>query len=279
MDESEIQDFWNRYPCGDLQVGGLERHRGDYESFFSNYDRSRYRKESHILKRLDGIDFKGQRVLEIGLGQGADSEQLIRRGAIWSGLDITSESVDRVRKRLTLRDLPHKSVKQGSVLDIPFEDGSFDIVFSHGVLHHVPDIQNAQREIRRVLKPGGELVVMLYAKWSLNYLFSICVARRLGLLGLRLLNRDPGGIYSQHLANIRNMGLWRYLRMKNFIHRNTDGPLNPYAKVYDLSMVKKDFPNFRIQRSYKDFMHAPPLPVNWLPLSKLLGWHLWVHMK
>ena len=150
MDESEIQDFWNRYPCGDLQVGGLERHRGDYESFFSNYDRSRYRKESHILKRLDGIDFKGQRVLEIGLGQGADSEQLIRRGAIWSGLDITSESVDRVRKRLTLRDLPHKSVKQGSVLDIPFEDGSFDIVFSHGFASCPRHSERATRDSSRI---------------------------------------------------------------------------------------------------------------------------------
>ena len=279
MNEAEIQDFWNRYPCGDLQVGGFERHRGDYESFFSNYDSSRYRKEGHILKRLDGIDFKGKRVLEIGLGQGADSEQIIRRGAIWSGLDITSESVNRVQKRLALRNLPHHSIKQGSVLDIPFEDGSFDIVFSHGVLHHVPDIANAQREIRRVLKRGGELIVMLYSKWSLNYLFSICVMRRLGLLALHLLNRDPGGIYSQHLVNIRKAGLWPYLRMKNFIHKNTDGPLNPYAKVYDLQMVRNDFPSFQIMSSYKDFMHAPPLPVSRLPLAQFLGWHLWVHMK
>jgi SAM-dependent methyltransferase len=279
MNEAEIQDFWNRHPCGDMQVGGFEQYRGDYESFYSNYDRFRYRKEGHILKRLDGIDFKGKRVLEIGLGQGADSEQIIRRGAIWSGLDITSESVDRVRMRLSLRKLPYQSVKQGSVLNIPFEAGSFDIVFSHGVLHHVPDIASAQREIRRVLKPGGELIMMLYAKWSINYLFSIYLVRRLGLLALHLLNRDPGGIYGLHLANIRKEGLWSYLRMKNFIHKNTDGPLNPYAKVYDLSIVKKDFPNFEMLRSYKDFMHAPPLPVSRLPLAKFLGWHLWVHMK
>src|ERR1700704_5819714 len=116
MDESEIQTFWNRFPCGDFQVGGLERRQGDYEDFFTAYDRFRYRKEAHILRCLDEIDFKGKRVLEIGLGQGADSEQIIRRGAVWSGLDLSPESVARVQARLALRRLPHKSLKQGSVL-------------------------------------------------------------------------------------------------------------------------------------------------------------------
>ena len=105
---------------------------------------------------MDGIDFKGKQVLEIGLGQGADSEQIIRRGALWSGLDLTAESIDRVKTRLALRDLPHQSVQQGSVLKIPHADASFDLVISHGVLHHVPDIEAAQREIARVLRPGGD---------------------------------------------------------------------------------------------------------------------------
>jgi ubiquinone/menaquinone biosynthesis C-methylase UbiE len=279
MNEVEIKDFWNRYPCGDLEVGGLQRHRGDYEAFFSEYDRFRYRKEAHILRRLDHIDFKGKRVLEIGLGQGADSEQIIKRGAVWSGLDLTPESVDRVRMRLSLRRLPHESLRQGSVLQMPFDDGSFDVVFSHGVLHHVPDIEAAQREIHRVLKPSGELIVMVYAKWSLNYLISIAVVRRIGLLAMLLTNRGPRGIYSEHLANARAVGLRHYLRMVNFVHRNTDGPSNPYSKVYDVRSLRKDFSAFALIRSYKDFMHAPPLPVGWLPMGRLLGWHLWAHLR
>jgi SAM-dependent methyltransferase len=279
MNELEIQDFWNRYPCGDLQVGGLQQRRGDYEGFFRDYDAYRYKKESHILRCLDNIDFEGKQVLEIGLGEGADTEQIIRRGAIWSGLDLTAQSVARVKARLSLRKLPHQAVKQGSVLDIPYERASFDIVFSHGVLHHVPDILKAQREIQRVLKPSGELIVMLYARWSLNYLVAIAVVRRLGLLALYALKRNPDGMLGQHVANARAVGLARYLRMDNFIHRNTDGPLNPYAKVYDLKAVEKDFPDFSIVRAYKRFMHAPPLPVGQMPLSGALGWHLWVHMR
>ena len=279
MNESDVQDFWNRHPCGDSQVGGLQQRRGDYEAFFSDYDNYRYSKEAHILQCLDGIDFKGQQVLEIGLGQGADSEQIIKRGAFWSGLDLTSESVDRVQARLSLRQLPHQSLKQGSVLEIPYEDKMFDIVYSHGVLHHVPDILAAQREIHRVLKSDGELIVMLYARWSLNYLISISILRRIGLLALHLSNRDPGGKYGQHLANARAKGILHYLDMANFIHRNTDGPLNPYSKVYDMQAVKEDFPNFKVVRSYKQFMHAPPLPVDWLPFERILGWNLWVHMR
>ena len=279
MHEAGIQDFWNKYPCGDGLAGEPRHYQDDYEAFFSNYDNFRYRTEGHILQCLDKIDFKGKHVLEIGLGQGADSEQIIKRGAVWSGLDLTAESVARVRTRLSLRHLPHQEVMQGSVLKIPGASRSFDIVFSHGVLHHVPDIVAAQREIHRVLKPDGELIVMLYAKRSLNYLVSIKVLRRVGLLLLHLARQDPGGIYSQHLANARKIGLGRYLRLSNFIHRNTDGPLNPYSKVYDLVTVRQDFPDFIVTDSYQQFMHAPLLPVGWLPLTRVLGWHLWVHLK
>ena len=67
--------------------------------------------------------------------------------------------------------------------------------------------------------------------------------------------------------------------MSNFIHRNTDGPGNPYSKVYGLREVRQDFPSFHITRAYKRWMHGPPLPVSWLPLGRLLGWHLWVHLR
>ena len=279
MREFDIKQFWEKHPCGDHQVASFKSQQGDYEAFFSEYDKFRYRKEAHIPACLDRIDFNGKETLEIGLGQGADSEQIIRRGAAWYGLDLTQESVERVQTRLSIRNLPHGAVRQGSVLDIPYKDNVFDLVFSHGVLHHVPDIKAAQNEIHRVLRPDGELIVMLYATWSLNYLFSICTMRRLGLLILYLLKLEPGGLFSQHLKNVRDMGIRPYLKMDNFIHKNTDGPLNPYSKVYSLNTVKEDFPDFSIYRAYKQFMHAPPLPVGWMPFERLMGWHLWVHMK
>ena len=279
MREADIKDFWQHHPCGDVQVGGLHGFRNDYEAFFREYDTHRYNKESHILRRLDEIDFRQKRTLEVGLGQGADAEQLIRRGARWSGIDLTRESVDRVQVRLKLRELPYEEIKHGSVLALPFKDDSFDIVFSHGVLHHVPDIATAQREIWRVLKPDGKLVIMVYAKYSLNYLLSIFLLRRMGLVVLYSLRYSSDNLYGQHVRYAREVGLRKYLAMSNFIHRNTDTPGNPYSKVYDSKSLKQDFSCFRLARLDKCFMHAPPLPVRWIPGERLLGWHLWAQLE
>lgn len=287
MDEETVRGFWQDHACGDAQVGGLrERYRGDYDEFFAEYDRFRYLNERHLAACIDALDVAGKQLLEIGLGEGADSERLIRRGARWSGVDLTAESVARVRTRLTLRDLPHDELRQGTVLDLPFADDAFDVVFSHGVLHHVPDIRRAQSEIHRVLRPGGELIIMVYARRSLNYLVSIGVIRRAALLAAFPLARagivktgPSHGMLGAHLDNARMTGLFRYLRLAEFVHYNTDGPTNPYAVVYDRRRVQRDFPAFRITRTYQRFMHAPPIPLHRWPGETILGWHLWVHME
>jgi SAM-dependent methyltransferase len=286
MNETEVREFWNAHPCGDHIVGGLrDGFADDYERFFHAYDAWRYGQESHIPGCLDRYDFRGRRILEIGLGQGTESEQLIRRGARWSGLDLTAESVDRVRARLTLRQLPYDDLRQGSALDIPWPDDTFDVVFSHGVLHHIPDIGRAQSEIHRVLRPGGTLVAMLYARNSLNYQVSIRLVRR-AMLALaypmrkaRLLGTAPP-ILLQHLESAEREGLRYYLRLENFIHRSTDGPLNPYARVYSARDVVREFPAFELLEAYRRYLHAPPLPVRRLPgQGGRLGWHLWVHLR
>jgi 2-polyprenyl-3-methyl-5-hydroxy-6-metoxy-1,4-benzoquinol methylase len=273
--ERRVAEFWEANPCGDQQVGGL---RSNYLEFFDRYDEYRYTKESHILGCLDAIDWEGKDVLEIGLGQGADAEQIVRRGARWSGLDLTEEAVSRTRTRLEMRELDFNVIECASVLNAPFDTNSFDIIFSHGVLHHVPEIVQAQRELHRMIRPDGELIVMLYAKRSLNYLVSIALLRRIGLAAMVALGREGEGIYADHVTAAKEVGLRRYLRMENFIHHNTDGPHNPYSKVYDRATVERDFPDFEIRRMYKRFLDAPPLPVTNWPGGSVLGWHLWVHL-
>lgn len=282
MNETEVQSFWNAHPCGDHIVGGLRQEfADDYERFFSAYDAWRYKQEGHIPACLDRFDWKGKKVLEIGLGQGAESEQLIRRGAKWSGLDLTAESVARVGARLALRDLPYDDLKQGSALEIPYPADSFDYVFSHGVLHHIPDILTAQKEIRRVLKPGGTLVAMLYARKSLNFQVSIRVVRRAVLAAAYPVRNvlPVKGMLRQHLDNAERVGLKSYLDIETFTHRNTDGPLNPFARVYSPREVERDFPGFELVDTFQRYMHAPPLPVHGMPFSDRLGWHLWVTLK
>jgi SAM-dependent methyltransferase len=250
---------------------------GDCRKFFREYDAFRYRREAHILRALDRFQWAGKKVLEIGIGQGADAEQLIHRGARWSGLDLTQESVDRMKMRAKVHDLPIENLKVGSALDIPYGDHQFDIVFSHGVLHHIPEISQAQLEI--LLKPAGSLIMMVYAKHSLNYQVSIRIIRRLGLALLMAVPGKLPDIYERHRENARKVGLANYLRLHNFVHRSTDGPDNPYSKVYTVRELERDFPNFRIAETFKLWMHAPPLPSRRLPGERLLGWHLWGRLE
>ena len=279
--EAEIAEFWQAHPCGDHLTGGLnERFQGDHAAFFDTYDADRYRLERHIPLCLDALDVRGQRVLEIGLGQGAESEGLIRRGARWTGVDVTDEAVRRVSLRLELSGLPYDGVTRGSATSIPLPDQSVDLVFSHGVLHHIPDIAAAQSEIARVLRPGGRLVAMVYARRSLNYVVSIAIIRRAALLfAWPIRSRVRTGLLGTHLRNVERQGLWPYLHLERFIHANTDGPLNPFARVYDIAGLRRDFPDFDLVKTHKEFMHAPPLPVHRLPGARLMGWHLWVEFE
>ncbi len=280
VSEADIEDFWQAHPCGDHLLGGLDaRFRGDYAEFFDAYDADRYRLESHIPGCLDDLDVRGKQVLEIGLGQGAESEQLIRRGARWTGIDLTAEAVRRVSLRLDLRGLSYDGIAQASATEIPYPDESFDLVFSHGVLHHIPDIVAAQSEISRVLRPGGHLVAMLYARRSLNYFVAINLVRRAAVLASWPVRKYVGsGVLGAHLCNAEREGLRPYLRMERFVHANTDGPASPFARVYDLKGVRRDFPAFRLLRAHKEFMHAPPLPVHGLPGAHVMGWHLWIEL-
>jgi SAM-dependent methyltransferase len=281
ISEADVAHFWQAHPCGDDLLGGLdERFRGDCLAFFEAYDRARYQLERHIPGCLDALDVRDKQVLEIGLGQGAESEALIRRGARWTGIDLTAEAVRRVSLRLKLHELPHKEVTQASATAIPFQDHTFDLVFSHGVLHHIPDIRLAQAEIARVLRPGGLLVTMLYARRSLNYFMAISLLRRAAVVASWPVRAHVrGGLLAAHLRNAEREGLGSYLRMERFVHANTDGPDSPFARVYNLADVRRDFPAFDLIGAHKEFMHAPPLPVHGIPGARLMGWHLWVELQ
>jgi len=126
----------------------------------------------------------------------------------------------------------------------------------------------------------------MYARRSLNYFVAIGLLRRAALLAafplakIGILKPTVGrGMLAAHLGNARRIGLFRYLRLKEFIHHNTDGPYNPYALVYDRRRIEQGFPSFLVTRTYKRFMHAPPLPVHGLPGASVMGWHLWAHLS
>lgn len=125
----------------------------------------------------------GRAVLDVGCGQGIDLAGFARAGARVTGVDLTPRHVELAKAHMTTAGL-EATVVIGDAERLPFEDESFDFVSSNGVLHHTPDIAGALHEIRRVLRPGGELRMIVYNRNSIHYWVELVLAR--GLIERRL---------------------------------------------------------------------------------------------
>jgi ubiquinone/menaquinone biosynthesis C-methylase UbiE len=116
---------------------------------------------------LDYEALRGRPVLEVGCGAGGQAATFARQGVrIWA-IDITEQAVSLTRRRFDLEGLPGQ-VQRGDAERLAFAGGSFDVVWSWGVIHHTADIGRAVSEIHRVLKPGGAAKVMVYHRDSLR---------------------------------------------------------------------------------------------------------------
>lgn len=122
----------------------------------------RYTLYPWLYKAAEFEGHAGERVLEVGCGTGSDLLQFARHGALATGIDITAKHLELAKQRVG----GLATVQYGDACAIPFEDNTFDYVYSHGVIHHMDRPELASREILRVLKPGGRFNVQVYAKWS-----------------------------------------------------------------------------------------------------------------
>jgi ubiquinone/menaquinone biosynthesis C-methylase UbiE len=111
-----------------------------------------------LVKALGGLDGRtfGD-ALEIGSGTGYFSLNLVQLGLIerLTATDISPGMLNRLAETAEALGLADVSTVTTEAEHLPFEDGSFDLVLGHAVLHHIPDLDWAFAEFRRVLRPGG----------------------------------------------------------------------------------------------------------------------------
>lgn len=124
----------------------------------------------YLFLHIPFEDVRDKDVLEVGLGYGTVAQRLAEAGARYQGLDIAAGPVSMVNHRLRQAGSPG-GAQQGSILQAPFPDASFDYVVAIGCLHHTGDLKKAIEECRRVLRPGGKLVFMVYYAYSYRRLF------------------------------------------------------------------------------------------------------------
>lgn len=245
----KVRDFWDETPCGTSHGRGFE---GSLE-FFEEIEKKRYELEPFIHQCAQFTCWHGKKVLEVGCGIGTDFLQFARAGADLYGIDLSPHSIELVNQRLKLYSVKG-CVLNGDAENLPFEDNTFDLVYSWGVIHHTPDTQKAIDEIHRVLKPGGKAIVMIYHK------FSLLVLRILLIRGI-----PTGELFTRG---------FQYVLSKYTENVNQKNPLTQAFSRKEAKKMFKDYSDIRIRTFLTPYeTHRIPKPiVSVLPNS--LGWFM-----
>jgi SAM-dependent methyltransferase len=188
-----IRHYWN------LRIHDLEiaRHPVGTKKFFKELEAYRFDKLDYLPRVVDFTGYRGTKLLEVGCGVGLDLARFARGGANVTGIDLAAVSIDLARKNFAFqRAKGNLQVMDGECLE--FDDDSFDVVYAHGVLQYTANIEKMIAEIRRVLKPGGEAILMVYNRYSwLNFMSK--------LFGVKLEHEDAPVLNRFSIRQFRNM--------------------------------------------------------------------------
>jgi len=155
--EEKIIKYWEQGPPMSFEELTYEQKRA-----------FRYNLQDYMHEAFRFEEWVGKEVLEIGCGSGIDAIEFVRYGAKVVATDITSSAIALTRA-LAEEAGVSITVVQSPADRIPYKDNTFDCVYSCGALHHIPDIESVLKEIQRILKIGGKVMIVLYNKDSLLY--------------------------------------------------------------------------------------------------------------
>jgi SAM-dependent methyltransferase len=168
----EVESWWAEHPMTYGDVHGESSDGLGTEAFFAEVD-ARFLEWNQSLhgrrpfERIFPYDrYRGARVLEVGCGMGTMASCWAREGALVTAVDLSSTAVAQTGRRFELLGLDG-AILQADGRELPFDNGTFDYVWSWGVLHHSPDLGGSLQELLRVTRPGGGYGLMVYHRRSL----------------------------------------------------------------------------------------------------------------
>jgi SAM-dependent methyltransferase len=162
----DVREYWESNPLSAAAIP-YPLHTPEYFEF---YDWLREQNEGPGFSEgfYEYVSFRGKKVLDVGCGNGYVLSRYARAGADARGVDLTPTAVELSRRRFDLMSLGG-TFAVASAEELPFGDDEFDCVSSIGVVHHTPNTRKAVNEIKRVLKPGGRVLLMVYHRNSAMY--------------------------------------------------------------------------------------------------------------
>jgi SAM-dependent methyltransferase len=241
----KIQAYWNER-IHDLE---MTQHEPGTEAFFRDLDAYRFDKLRYLPRVVDFNGYRGKRLLEIGCGIGTDLVRFAAGGARVVGVDLSSTALDLAEKNASASGVEIE-LRLANGEELPFEDGSFDVTYAHGVLQYTADPKRMVSECRRVLCPAGEALLMVYNRISwLNALSKV--------MKVPLEHEDAPILEKYSIAEYRRL-------------------LDVFS---DVRIVPERFPvRSKLHGGWKGFAynHFFVDPFNWLPRSwvRRFGWHL-----
>jgi ubiquinone/menaquinone biosynthesis C-methylase UbiE len=156
-----IRRYWNEH-IHDLEIATQPIGSA---GFFRELDEYRFDKLRYLPNLVDFSAYRGKRLLEVGCGVGIDLIRFAHGGAVVTGIDLAEVSIELARQNFAHNGLEADlRVMNGEAM--PFEEASFEVVYAHGVLQYTADANKMIREIHRVLKPGGQAILMVYNRIS-----------------------------------------------------------------------------------------------------------------
>ncbi|NEP08913.1 MAG: methyltransferase domain-containing protein [Symploca sp. SIO2C1] len=253
--KNQTQQQWNNDPCGSHYVQQSQQHTLEWFLEAKNYRYQEY--APWMSKVMEFANHAEEKVLEIGGGMGTDLSQFALHGAQVTDIDLSSGHLALAQENFNLQGLSGEFIHHDAE-ELPFEDNYFDLIYSNGVIHHTPNTVEMVREIYRTLKPGGKVIIMVYAENSLHYWRNL--VKDIGLDQGELYDASMGEIMSRHVE----------------ISENNAKPL---VKVYTKKRIKQIFKDFTNIKIVQRQLTAAELPraLRWLPLeftSQWVGWNL-----
>jgi ubiquinone/menaquinone biosynthesis C-methylase UbiE len=170
--KEKVKNYWNKASCG-TEFINYTKYSIEY---FETIEKFRYTIEPEIFSFAQFTRYKDKKILEVGVGAGTDFVQWVRAGALAHGIDITQEAITNVKNRLALYNLTAKEICIADAENLPYENNTFDLVYSWGVIHHSPDTYRCLCELIRVTKLSGTIKLMIYNRHSLFafYRYILC---------------------------------------------------------------------------------------------------------
>jgi len=185
---------------------------------------------------LDFNELYKKDVLEIGVGNGSHAQLLAQHAKSFIGIDLTKYAVKSTLERMKLFNLNGK-ISEMDAEELQFDDNSFDLIWTWGVIHHSANTKKILSEIHRTLRPKGRAIIMVYHRSIWNYYLMSALLQ---------------GIFSGNLFKTRNI--------HKTVQKHTDGAIARYYSQREWKSLVSELFDINYIRIYGSKTEIIPLP-------------------